>query len=346
MSRPAQHAWSRTNTASSRTRSRSPAIRTTTRSPGSSSARTRMPPAWARHRAGPLDATTYKYVRYGNATAAQAFDPQAFTRVDIMPAAATYPSGRTYAQRGDGQLRQVVRVLPDPDPGDEDRRRHRVLGVERRERARRFPHALGKRQRDGGFSQHQAVSTRRPQGRTGSPFLCGRAQLRHAAARRRLPHRRILLELRHSGLPGATDPLDATTGMCQPNYHLLSTDGYWNYSPLARAVSATRTRPCPAVLPGADPRLHAGQSVSRAPTTREPTATSNTLADLAMKYWISDIRPTPRTTTSRTRSPRGSTSRSTVCRSARRGTSFTLRGIDAITSGASELADTRRWPRR
>ena len=29
-------------------------------------------------------------------------------------------------------------------------------------------------------------------------------------------------------LPGAADPLDAVTGRCQSNYHLLSTDGYWN----------------------------------------------------------------------------------------------------------------------
>jgi hypothetical protein len=30
-----------------------------------------------------------------------------------------------------------------------------------------------------------------------------------------------------AGLPGATDPLDASTGQCQLNYHLMSTDGYW-----------------------------------------------------------------------------------------------------------------------
>ncbi len=66
--------------------------------------------------------------------------------------AAANPSGRTLCA-GDGQFRQVVCVLPDPDAGDEDRGRHRVFGAERGERARRLPHAVGKRRR---FSQRQA----------------------------------------------------------------------------------------------------------------------------------------------------------------------------------------------
>ena len=41
-------------------------------------------------------------------------------------------------------------------------------------------------------------------------------------------------------LPGAVDPLDAVTGRCQSNYHLLSTDGFWNQR--ARIVYRCRRR--------------------------------------------------------------------------------------------------------
>ena len=89
-----------------------------------------------------------------------------------------------------------------------------------------------------------------------------------------------------SGLPGATDPLDPTTGKCQPNYHLLSTDGYWN-NQVDTAIGnwdrkvPTLPTPVAGLTPGADfPR----------PYFEGPTTRSDNLADLAMYYWARDIR--------------------------------------------------------
>ena len=51
-----------------------------------------------------------------------------------------------------------------------------------------------------------------------------------------------------AGLPGATDPLDATTGQCQMNFHLLATDGYWNV-PLSAGSVGDQDQNVP-TLPG------------------------------------------------------------------------------------------------
>ena len=83
---------------------RSPAIRTTTRSPRSSSARTPDASGFG-HRAVPglIGIDDYKYVRYG--TDAASVRSAAFTRVDIKPPASwstacpRNPSGRSYARR-------------------------------------------------------------------------------------------------------------------------------------------------------------------------------------------------------------------------------------------------------
>ena len=70
-----------------------------------------------------------------------------------------------------------------------------------------------------------------------------------AAARCRVSHRRILQDrLRPPVSPGATDPLDATTGQCQLNFHLLATDGYWN-QPLSLGTVGNQDRTVPS-LPG------------------------------------------------------------------------------------------------
>ena len=113
------------------------------------------------------DAVTYKYVRYSaSASSGAGFDPTAFTRVDITPASGGSSSTvccgqpeRPHVRAGDGELRQVVRVLPDPDAGDADRGRPRVFGAQRGQRARRLSHAVGEQQRDP-LPERQAVSTR------------------------------------------------------------------------------------------------------------------------------------------------------------------------------------------
>ena len=82
-----------------------------------------------------------------------------------------------------------------------------------------------------------------------------------------------------SGLPGAVEPLDATTGRCQPNYHLLSTDGYWNTALTSSVgdwdgiVGVPASSPLP--IPGFTSRRR-----FRAPITRDrrrPATRSRTL---------------------------------------------------------------------
>ena len=65
-----------------------------------------------------------------------------------------------------------------------------------------------------------------------------------------------------SGLPGATDPLDPVTGSCQPNYHLLSTDGYWN-APAGLGDVGDRDRTVPGSLPGPIPGFTPGSPFPR-----------------------------------------------------------------------------------
>ena len=69
-----------------------------------------------------------------------------------------------------------------------------------------------------------------------------------------------------TGLPGATDPLDPVTGKCQPNFHLLSTDGYWNAALSLRRRAATTTRRCPR-----SPTCRARRGSRRARHFRGPT---------------------------------------------------------------------------
>jgi type IV pilus assembly protein PilY1 len=92
----------------------------------------------------------------------------------------------------------------------------------------------------------------------------------------------------NSGLPSVNDPLAGATGRCQRNYHLLSTDGYWNL-PLSAGNVDDRDRTVPGSLPGPIPGFTSGNPFPR-PYYEGPTASSNSLADLAMRYWINDIR--------------------------------------------------------
>ena len=104
-----------------------------------------------------------------------------------------------------------------------------------------------------------------------------------------------------TGISGATDPLDPATGACQDNFHLLSTDGYWNCTRAAHVVArpGQRIGAADAGQDGSDPVCIRYESADRQFTPGSqfprgycegPTAVSNNLADLAMKYWINDIR--------------------------------------------------------
>ena len=199
-------------------------------------------------------------------------------------------SQRSHLCAGNGQFRQLVCVLPHADTVDEGGVGHRVLRA-RPELAGRLPHALGEQhalhERQGFHEREQAdVAHQRVQ---------GQSEWRHAACRTRCgasaSFSRAISRARR--LPGATDPLDPVTGKCQPNFHLLSTDGYWN-STLSYASRGNddQTVPVLANLPGATG--FTPSSNFRRPYYEGPTATSNSLADLAMYYWIRDLRPAHR----------------------------------------------------
>jgi hypothetical protein len=137
------------------------------------------------------DPTTYRYVRYG--TGAATFDPQAFTRCRHQ--AVRIPGQRRlggeperpHLRAGDGELRQLVCVLPHADPVDESGVRHRVLGA-RPELARRLPHAVGERH---AVHERQGLH-RRQQADLVHERLQGQPERRHSAARRHVARRRAV----------------------------------------------------------------------------------------------------------------------------------------------------------
>ena len=276
---------------------------------------------------------------FATAPAAATFDPQAFTRVDIKSAGFLVngvrrgQSQRPHVCAGDDQFRQLVRVLPHADPVDEGGVRHRVLGA-RPELARRLPHALGEQH---ALHERQGLHHARTS-RPGSP-----------TSTRSIPNNGTPLpdamwrigelfagNLAGSGLPGATDPLDPVTGKCQPNFHLLSTDGYWN-STLSYTSRGNDDQTVPALanLPGAT-GFTPGANFPR-PYYEGPTATSNSLADLAMYYWIRDLRPAIADKVKDSVAPWQHVTIYGLSIGAR-GTISYPNGINAITSG------TANWP--
>lgn len=85
-----------------------------------------------------------------------------------------------------------------------------------------------------------------------------------------------------TGISGEVDPV---THECQKNFTLLSSDGKWNDS-----YSGTGNRDATVpVLPVAVTGLTAGQPWPF-PYREGTAATSNTLADIAMYYWATDLR--------------------------------------------------------
>ena len=93
----------------------------------------------------------------------------------------------------------------------------------------------------------------------------------------------------YSGDVGDEDPVQYS---CQQNFAILSTDGYWNSNTVSignqdRTVPSI---PASALNPPADPGLTAGARWPR-PIYEGPTATSDTLADVAAYYWVNDLRP-------------------------------------------------------
>ena len=236
------------------------------------------------------DETTYRYVRYGTATAT--FDPTAFTRVDLLSSgilvngvAASNPSGRTYAQemtsfalwysfyRTRIQAMQAAAGIAFSALDQNSRVGLHTL----HENSTLFTNVLDftTANKTTWFTRLYKVA---PYNSTPLPDAMWRVGELFAG------------NLAATGLPGATDPLDPVTGKCQSNYHLFSTDGYWNSTlSYTSRGNSDKTVPALAHLPGAT-GLKPGTTFPR-PYYEGPTATSNSLADLAMYYWIRDLRP-------------------------------------------------------
>ena len=235
------------------------------------------------------DATTFRYVRYG--TSNLTFDPQAFTRVDIRATgilvngqAAANPSGRTYAQEMSNFSNWYAFY------------RSRMLAM-KTATGIAFS-ALNEKNARVGYHTLWANSLPASGFLNVTPFNSTNKQTwfshfyaTQPALGTPLPDAvwRIGEYFSNStvtGLPGAADPLDATTGMCQPNYHLLSTDGYWNR--VLNTSIGDRDQTVPS-LPGPVPAFTTGAKFPR-PFIEGTTPTSNNLADLAMHYWTRDLR--------------------------------------------------------
>ena len=240
------------------------------------------------------DQNTSKYIRYGT-SAALSLDPQAFTRVDIVPTTLTYTNGRTYAEEM-ANFAKWYTFYRDRVSAIKSAGGLAFSGVTQ-EQARIGFHTLHENatlfqnvapfdstQKTTWFNKLYAVV---PNGGTPLPdavFRIGEYFANSGA----------------SGLPGAVDPLDSETGMCQLNYHLLATDGYWN-SPLSTGSVGDRDLTAPGSLPPTDPtppalppstldtQITLGAQFPR-PYYEGPTPTNNSLADLAMHYFITDLR--------------------------------------------------------
>jgi type IV pilus assembly protein PilY1 len=242
------------------------------------------------------DPALYKYVRYSASdTSGPGFVPTAFTRVDIMPSgflvngvAAANPSGRSYAL----EMANFAKWYAF--------HRTRILAMQTASGAAfsalsdttarvglatlnsNASHFLNVKPFDSAnkktwFEHFYGVA---PANNTPLPDAVRAAGEYFSGS---------------GGFSGALDPLDPTTGQCQRNYHLLSTDGYWNI-PLSSGSVGDRDQTVPGSLPGpipefTDPALNKNFPKFPPPYYEGPTQTNNSLSDLAMYYWIRDIRP-------------------------------------------------------
>jgi type IV pilus assembly protein PilY1 len=307
------------------------------------------------------DETTYRYVRYGS-DPNKAFDPAAFTRIDIVPpgvsangvpgpavlangVATINPSGRTVAT----EMANFAKWYSF--------HRNRILAMKTAggiafsaltdENARVGLHTLR-------FGWNGSTGTYIPNGNmNNNPFLNiadfnpankstwftsfyglkmgGGTPLPDAMYR----IGEYFSNSGNSGLPGAVDPLDPVTGRCQQNYHLMSTDGYWNFN-LRNASVGDQDRTVPGTLPGPVPGFTPGSPFPR-PYYEGSNSSSNNLADLAMYYWIRDLRPAIPDNVKDTLAPWQHVNFYALAIGAQ-GSIVYPTGIDAITAGLSD------WP--
>ena len=291
---------------------------------------------WGTANCAPRWSSAGHWVSYG----AGGFDGRAFRRVDITPSLGTYPSGRTYAQEMTNFALWYAfartRILAmktaagiafaRPSLDNSTRVGFHTLNTY----ATKFLNVkdFTGADKSAWFTNFYTVT---PTGGTPTGTAMWRIgeyfSNRGAAA----------------GLPGATDPLDPITGKCQSNYHLLSTDGYWNQVVVARSGLAgpidNQDAIVPASLPGQIPAFTPGQPFPLPYHEGSgANSTSNTMADIAMYYWINDLRPDLPDQVKDTIAPWQHVTFYGLSIGAR-GTVPYPTGIDSITSGAIQ------WPK-
>lgn len=84
---------------------------------------------------------------------------------------------------------------------------------------------------------------------------------------------------------GASSSVDPVQYSCQQNFTVLSTDGFWNANYQGVGDQDEKVPTLPATVPGLTP----GQQWP-APFYEGPKDTYDTLADVAMYYWVTDLR--------------------------------------------------------
>ena len=95
---------------------------------------------------------------------------------------------------------------------------------------------------------------------------------------------------RAASLAGATDPIVLS---CQRNFHMLFTDGAQNQTAMSAPPAGDKddTISIPYDLPLAAPPLINGATWPHLYRQDPARSVANTLADFAMKYWATDMRP-------------------------------------------------------
>ena len=234
-------------------------------------------------------------VSYG----AGGFDPTVVRRVDIVPSTPTYPSGRTYAAEMANFAKWYAfnhtRVLATKTAGgfafsalnDSSRVGFNTINsyLQNFLNIKDFTAS----NKSTWFSNFYGVV---PSGST--PTIDAMFQIGQYFSNldTTVP---VFFGRPRPALPGAVDPLDPVTGRCQSNYHLLSTDGFWNqfprpYTGVAGAIdNQDLTVPSLPNLPGAT-GFTPGQPFPL-PFREGPDSVSGKMADVAMYYWIHDLRP-------------------------------------------------------
>jgi type IV pilus assembly protein PilY1 len=97
----------------------------------------------------------------------------------------------------------------------------------------------------------------------------------------------------YSGTLGAKDPVQYS---CQQNYHILSTDGFWNDAfslPVAGDnLDAAATITLPELIPP-----NTSKTINTDRPIMDANSSKNSLADVAYYYWATDLRPSTGTCT-------------------------------------------------